>query len=296
MKIKTVLRWLPGGALILAMLACNIPVGNVATPDVNATVAAQVAIAQFAQTAVAATMNASAPIIPTNTNTVPPTETVTPTMTLTPTITLTPTLAGVFMTVSQNTNCRKGPFAFFPAVTTIMAGQTVEVTGRNLDNDTFYVKNPNSPGAFCWLWGQYATLTGNQAGLPVFTPQPTPTPAADFSLSYTKLEKCLPQFAFKFYVKNTGGLIWQSIQILGNDNTLGTAFTHTSNTFKEYTGCVVGTVQEDLTPDEDSYVLNVSPGQLNYDPTGNSISVNVMLCSGQNLAGTCVTKALNFVP
>ncbi|KAF0111383.1 MAG: Uncharacterized protein FD147_990 [Chloroflexi bacterium] len=300
MITNRILKWLPGLIMILSLAACNIPLGKVTAPDLQATVAAEVAIAQSAMTIVAATLNAGAQIIPTNTVAVEPLVTFTPT--LTPTITLSPTPEGVFLTLSKDTNCRKGPLAVFQAVTTVKAGQTVEVVGRNPENDTYYVKNPNSPGSFCWLWGQFATLTGNQVSLPVFTPQPTPTatytptPTANFSVTYNSLTGCGPDFAFKIYVKNTGSTIWQSIRVSGNDSTTGVAFLHTSNTFKEYAGCVVGITQEDLTPGEDSFVVTANPGHLNYNPAGHSISVTVTLCSEQNGAGTCMSKSLNFVP
>ena len=44
------------------------------------------------------------------------------------------------------------------------------------------VNNPDRPGE-CWLWGQYASVSGDTSSLPVRTPPPTPTPLAPGSLS-----------------------------------------------------------------------------------------------------------------
>jgi hypothetical protein len=307
MKVKRILTTLLVFASILTLSACNLPNGGTApgTPDIAGTVAAKVAIEQAAQTMVAQTLSAAAPIVPavpTNTNTVEaPAETFTPS--LTPTITLTPTPEGVFLTVSQDTYCRFGaPYSSFKIITTVKIGQKVEVIARNPENDSYYVRNPYDANSTCWLYGKYATVTGNAAGLivstmnPTPTPTLTPTPAVGFSVNYVSLETCPPQYAFKLFIKNTGPSIWQSISITGSDTVTAFAINHSSNTFKEYSGCSVGVAQGDLTPGESSYVLNVSPGQFNYDPTGHNISITVTLCSLDGGAGTCKSIPLSFTP
>lgn len=293
--------------LVLTLTACNLPSGAplAGTPDIEGTVAAKVALEQIAQTMVAQTLSASNPVEleSTSTNTIqaPPEFTFTPT--LTPTITQTLTPEGVFLTVSQDTYCRfGGPYSSFKVITTVRSGQKVEVISRNPENDSYFVKNPYEAGSTCWLYGKYATLTGNSGALPVSTMHPTPTPTytptptQGFSVSYVGLENCGIQFAFKLFIKNTGSSIWQYISITGIDNDTAFAINHSSNTFKEYTGCVAGTTQADLTPGESSYVLNVSPGQFNYDPTGHNISITVTLCSLDGGAGTCKSIPLSFTP
>lgn len=294
--------------IILSLSACNMPTGGTAagTPDIAGTVAAKVAIEQAAQTMVAQTMAAGAPIVPaaaTSTNTIQAPLEATFTQTLTPTITLTPTLEGVFLTVSQDTYCRFGaPYSSFKILATVKTGQKVEVIARNPENDSYYVKNPYETNTTCWLYGKYATLTGNSGALPVSTMNPTPTPtytptpAIGFTVSYVGLETCAPQYAFKLFIKNTGSSIWQSISITGSDTVTAFAINHSSNTFKEYSGCSIGVTQGDLTPGETSYVLNVSPGQFNYDPTGHNISITVTLCSLDGGAGTCKSIPLSFTP
>lgn len=295
--------------LILTLSACNLPmVGTSAevTPDIAGTVAARVAIEQAAQTMVAQTLsagNSGAPQVSTSTNTIQAPPEATFTATLSPTITLTPTLEGVFLTVSQDTYCRfGGPYSSFKILATVKIGQKVEVIARNPENDSYYVKNPYEANSTCWLYGKYATVTGNAAGLtvatmnPTPTPTNTPTPTVGFSVSYVGLETCAPQYAFKLFIKNTGSSIWQSISITGSDTVTAFVINHSSNTFKEYSGCSIGVTQADLTPGESSYVLNVSPGQFNYDPTGHAISINVTLCTLDGGAGTCKSTPLSFTP
>ncbi|PKN98737.1 MAG: hypothetical protein CVU42_11005 [Chloroflexi bacterium HGW-Chloroflexi-4] len=305
MKAKRILFSALVFTIILTLTACNLPIGAnpAGTPDIAGTVAAKVAIEQAAQTMVAQTLSAAQPAANTSTNTIqaPPEATFTPT--LEPTITLTPTLEGVFLTVSQDTYCRfGGPYSSFKIITTVKIGQKVEVIARNPENDSYYVKNPYEANSTCWLYGKYATVTGNASGLTVATMNPTPTPtytptpAIGFSVNYVSLETCGPQYAFKLFIKNTGSSTWQYISITGSDTVTAFAINHSSNTFKEYAGCVAGVVQADLTPGESSYVLNVSPGQFNYDPTGHNISINVTLCTLDGGAGTCKSVPLSFTP
>lgn len=294
--------------IILTLSACNMPSGvtSAGTPDIDGTVAAKVAIEHAAQTMVAQTLSAENPNagqVNTSTNTIQAPVDATFTPTLSPTITMTPTPEGTFLTVSQDTYCRfGGPYSSFKILATVKIGQKVEVIARNPENDSYFVKNPYETNSTCWLYGKYATLTGNAAGLTVATMNPTPTPTFTptpthgFTVSYVGLESCLPEYAFKLFIKNTGSSIWQSISITGSDTVTAFAINHTSNTFKEFSGCSIGVTQADLTPGESSYVLNVSPGQFNYNPTGNNISITVTLCSLDGLAGTCKSIPLSFTP
>ena len=38
-----------------------------------------------------------------------------------------------------------------------------------------YITNPDKPGEFCYLWGEYAIVAGDTQALPEFTPLPSPT-------------------------------------------------------------------------------------------------------------------------
>jgi hypothetical protein len=260
---------------------------------------------------VAQTLTANAPISPeipnvqpSNTNTVEAPLEMTSTPTLTPTITLTPTPEGVFLVVSNDTYCRfGGPYSSFKILATVKAGETVKVLARNPENDSYFVQNPYDTSSTCWMYGKYATLSGNTDALPISTMHPTPTPtstptpAPGFTVTFNSLINCGPNYAFKLFIKNTGGLTWQSITLAGSDTVTAFAFSQTSNTFKEYTGCSMTLEQNDLTPGEESYVVNDAAGQFfNYDPTGHKISVTVTLCTTDGGAGTCKSIPISFTP
>ena len=302
-------KYLLSGFLILMMTlilaGCNLPTrsNGSTSPDINATVAAEVAVQQAAQTMVAQTMGANAPAVqPSNTitNTVEvPQETATASMT--PTITLTPTPEGVFLTVSADTYCRQGgPYSSFKILGTLKVGDKAQVLARNPENDSYFIQSPYDASK-CWVYGKYATLTGNSTALAVMTMQPTPTPTytptpdKNFSLSYTKLETCGGLFAVKMFVKNNGGLIWQSFQIAGSDTVTGFIVNQTSNFFNEYAGCDIAVSQADLTPGEESYILHVAT-PFNYNPTGHLINLTVTLCTQDNGAGVCLSKPISITP
>ncbi len=100
-----------------------------------------------------------------------------------PTSTLVPTLGVAYVSVTQDTNCRSGPSVAYRLITTIAAGQQVEVLKTFPNSEYVVVQNPNSAGD-CWLWLRYATATDFTAyDLPTATQPPTPT--ATFTPSAT---------------------------------------------------------------------------------------------------------------
>jgi len=94
---------------------------------------------------------------------------------LPPTVTQTPDLTVPLVEVSVPTNCRTGPGKIFNQMSVLNVGKRVEVIGRSSVSNYWIVKNPGGSGT-CWLWGQYATIIGQTANLPVWDTPPTPTP------------------------------------------------------------------------------------------------------------------------
>jgi uncharacterized protein YgiM (DUF1202 family) len=118
----------------------------------------------------------------------PPTATLTlsPTTTETPTVTATFTLSVPMVTVSQNTNCRAGDLKAYDMLGALLVGETAEVIGKNADGDYWVVRLPD--GKVCWLWGTYATVSGDTSKIPVMTPPPTPTPTHTATATATATE------------------------------------------------------------------------------------------------------------
>lgn len=147
-----------------------------------------------------------------------PQETATPEFTPTTGPTSTPSVPQV--TVSQNTNCRVGPGIVYDLIDAVVIGQTAEVVGKNSGVPNYWVVKRLNGSGTCWLWGQYATVSGNTANLPEYpvpptpTPSPTPTftptptlapPAAVNNVSVAKI--CIP-LVFPTY-NYTGTLNWE---------------------------------------------------------------------------------------
>jgi hypothetical protein len=151
MRSKRVL--LAVNALLVAILACNLP-GGQGTPtptgqaDLAATITAQ-ALTLQAPTATAGPATATPTIAPTGTPSVPQ------------------------VSVSSATNCRTGPSTAYDLLYTMQPGQTAEVVGKNTPSGYWIIKYPNGT---CWLWGQYASVSGNTANLTEYPQPATPTP------------------------------------------------------------------------------------------------------------------------
>ncbi|MBW6465739.1 MAG: hypothetical protein K0B06_04480 [Brevefilum sp.] len=95
----------------------------------------------------------------------------------TPSAGVTPTPTGVVLSVSVPTNCRVGPGKAYEIVSVLQPGKTVNVIGRHGTADYWVIENPEGSG-HCWVWGEYAKLTGSTANLPVWDPPATPTPSS----------------------------------------------------------------------------------------------------------------------
>ena len=193
--------------------------------------------------------------------------------------------------------------AAFKSVAIIKSGQVVEVIARNPENTSFYIKNPYEDNSTCWIFVKELAFEGNAEGLDIATLQPTPTPTrtptpnANFSLTYSSLVACGgSNYAFKLYIQNLGATPWQFISITGSDTVTGFAINHTSNVFDQYSGCSTVNPQDMVMGGDDTYAMNVNPGEFNYDPTGHQINLSVKLCTLDNAGGTCVTKPISFTP
>lgn len=276
--------------LLIASLACALP-GATPTPEQNfiGTMVAQTVAAGLTQSAPTVTPIGVGPS-PTITQTFAPTFTPTSTLTPTPIFTSTPLVPKV--SVSVPTNCRVGPGKIYDRVGALLVGETAEVVGRDPTGNYWYIRNPDQPNDFCWLWGEYATVTGNFTALPIFTPPPTPTPSPAFDMYYDGLETCAGWWV-DLELENTGGLTFRSVSVTVKDTVTGTTLSLSSDGFTDLDGCLDSTTRETLNPGSTRVV---SAPAFDYDPTGNKIRATVTLCSNKGLNGTCVTNTITFTP
>lgn len=156
------------GILILAMLACSLPL----TPP-------PLSVEQQAGTAIANTRTAQAgsesEITATPTKALTPVSTAASTSTSAAKPTITPTYSTPMLTVLQQTNCREGPGQEYPVIFTYLEKSRLEIIGRYDPNNFWLVKSLESKSGSCWLWGEYTEVSGSYWVVPTLTPPPTAT-------------------------------------------------------------------------------------------------------------------------
>lgn len=276
------------GALLLAILACNLPLATpVIDPNAAWTAAALTVAAAMNQNATPSPFVLASPF-----PSLPPVDTFTPLPTLSPTSIFTSTPSIPLISVSVNTNCRVGPGKVYDRVGGLLVGETAEVFGKDPSSNYWYIRNPDNSNSFCWLWGEYATLSGNTAFLPIYTPPPTPTPQPDFDVEYANIDSCVGWW-LEFILENTGPVTFESIGIAIRDADTGTALNDSSNGFTDLGGCLSSSIINKLDPGD---MYTVSGPVFIYNPSGHRIKATITLCTAEGLGGTCISKTLNFRP
>jgi len=277
--------------LLIASLACALPGIPAPTQDLNflGTAVMSTIVSGATQTALA-----GAPVelvdTPTSGPTVTPSST--PSATVSPMPLFTSTAVVPLISVTVPTNCRVGPGRVYDRVGALLVGQVAEVVGRNQNGNYWYIRNPNDPNGYCWLWGEYATLTGSFAALPVFTPPPTPTPMPAFAADYDGLESCNGWWT-DILLTNTGGITFESLSMTVRDQATDVVVSMYTDIFDDVDGCSDISTRQRLNPG-DSRV--VSGPIFTYNPTGNKLRATITLCSRDGQNGTCITRTINFTP
>lgn len=153
-------------ALLVAILACNLPAAqNPAQPPAAASTDTPAGVVLESSATPAATETPS----------------------LTPTITLTPTPSVPEVTVTSATNCRTGPGTEYDLLYTLQPGQVAQIIGKYTPLNYWVINFPG--GTMCWLWGQYAVVSGNIAALAEYPVPATPTPTMPAAPSGLKIQK-----------------------------------------------------------------------------------------------------------
>jgi hypothetical protein len=180
----------------------------------------------------------------------------------------------------------------------LLVGEIAQVYGRDPTGEYWYIRNPDSGSGFCWIWGEYATVTGNIALLPVYTPRPrptatfTPTPSPGFKASYSGLDKCVGWWV-ETRLENTGSMPFKSIGITVRDTVTKVVVTKFANSFINKNGCNSVKSVDVLDPGK-TRIVSAPP--FNYDPSGHKLRATITLCSGTGQNGTCLTKTIVFEP
>lgn len=160
--------WLFGLLLVFGLSACNFSSQDAATPTPSSE-----QVLQTAQAIAQATLDAATPTqtsAPPTDTPGPPTETFTPEPTGTPSI---PTAVADY-----NANIRNGPGEEYEIIDFILAEEAGEIVGRYDDTPIgtwWLIRRFGEAGRDGWVWSGAVTLSGNEAGVPVLEPPPTPT-------------------------------------------------------------------------------------------------------------------------
>lgn len=277
--------------LLIVSLACTVSGVPAPTQDINAlgTAIMQTMIVAATQTSAAGFPVA---IVDTPTPGTTFTPSLTPSATLSPTPMFTATSAIPLISVSVATNCRVGPGKVYDRVGALLVGEVAEVVGRNQVGNYWYIRNPRDSNGYCWLWGEYATVTGNLAALPVLTPPPTPTPMPDFEADDDGLETCNGWWV-DIWLDNKGGVAFESISMTVRDTETDVVVSMYTDVFHDIDGCTGTDTRERLNPG-DSHVVSGPP--FSYNPTGHELRATITLCSRDGQNGMCLTESIKFTP
>ncbi len=280
--------------LVIASLACNRPQAAKQVVSGDGTAFVETSVAQTMMAVEGDTAPDQQPSDGDGQDALPASETPEPeTPTNTPTITDTPTPDVARVYASANTNCRTGQGTYFPWLVTIQQGETPEAVGIDTSGDYWYVRRPDVPSQFCWMWGKYATPQGPWQSLPVYTPIPTPTPGFDFQVSYVNVTQCMSNWLVQFQIDNNGSETLESWKSSGTDNSGSLVNSpNQQDEFYFFDHCTLISKQVDLTPGEGSY-FNVV---FNDDSTGHNLTVRIKVCTEDGMAGKCLKKEFDITP
>jgi hypothetical protein len=260
--------------VVLTLSACNLPASD-ATAEVVATQTAK------------STSTEQVEVVPTDT----PTATATETPIREPSATSIPEVPKA--EVLRESNCRVGPGGAYDLVAKYQAGQLLEVVAKDLGGGYWFVKNPDQSEEQCYLLAQNIAISGDTSALPKFTPQPSPTAAPYFKLTFKKFDTCKGEDFALFTVENTGSVAFRSAYIKVTDQKVNKSVEQALNAFDLPNGCILAKNIAPLEPGATGYVQ--SP-PFKWEARGNKLRATIMVCTDKNLKGTCVTQTLDVKP
>jgi len=193
--------------------------------------------------------------------------------------------------VLREANCRVGPSGAYQLVVTYQAGQKLNILARDLGGGFVFAQNPAQPEEQCYILESNVKISGELAGLPQFTPPPSPTAAPDFTVEFWKYGLCKDNYVADFIVINTGSIQFRSAYVKVTDQKKQQSVEQSLNAFDLYEGCIVAKNIAPLLPGGTGYVQSLP---FKWDPRPNKQIAIIMLCTEQGLKGTCVTKTLEF--
>jgi hypothetical protein len=269
--------------LLLTSLACaqSLPVP---TLDPNA------ASTAIVETIVAIQLQGTASALPASDATVTLIPTVSPVPP--PTEAFTPTPEKPSISVSVDTFCRTGPGRDYEKVGILLVGETTEIVGRHATGQYWYVRNPDVGADFCWMSGEYASISGNTLVLLVQTP-PAAAPA-DFEITYLGMGQCSGEFWSDIRLKSISDQVFESMSLTIRDLDTNTFRSTTTNDFTFIDGCGGPQAPADFLIQGGT--VRISSPDFAYNLNSHNMSVAITLCTDSDLRGACVSKSISYIP
>ena len=296
---------------LIINMACLCSTSGLATPTADPNLGSVDSLnTAIVETVAALTLNAptvTASFTPVPTETFTATPTLTPTETASATPEFTATLSVTLITVSVDTNCRSGPGKVYPREGSLLVGEVAEVLGVDPTNQYWYIRNPDAGNAadYCWVWDEYATLTGPTGQLPVYTPPPTPTPTLTlvptntvpppptFNAGYVSLDNCGGQWWVNIKLKNTSAVSFKSVYVSVKDKATSDTQVQLKDEFMNKSGCAEKN-SKDVLGSGDTYIISSPP--FGYDLKAHELKITITLCSETGLKGLCSTRGVGVIP
>lgn len=213
----------------------------------------------------------------------------------TPTITPTYTPDIPMVRVTRNTNCRTGWGSDYDLVHILSVGEEAEIVARSSNPDYVVIEVPGSPGRDCWLWMEYAQVTGSTEGLPeatpppTRTPEPTATPDFNFTASAVGISSCGPGESMFLRITNIGASDIESYYASVTNQDTSETVTNQSNTFGQTPNCITASVPA-IPPGSSAYTA------VNFSApiAGARIVGSVEACTGDGMGGVCRTRPITL--
>jgi hypothetical protein len=264
------------GALILS--ACNLPMSSAnaeSTPQIDASTST-VAVTVEWTTTPTSQATGTFTLTPSETTLPEPSETATPEA---------PKAEAV-----RETNCRIGPAGNYDLVAKYQVGQKLEIVAKDIGAGYWFVRNPEKPEEQCYLLGQNIKINGDISALPKFTPQPSPTAAPYFNVSFKKFDTCKGERFATFVVENIGSIPFRSAYVKVIDQKVNKSVEQALNAFDLMAGCVLA---KNIAPLEHGATGYVSSPPFKWAVNENKLRAAIMLCTEKNLKGICVTQNID---
>lgn len=217
-----------------------------------------------------------------------PTVTATETLLPEPSLTATPEIPGA--EVVRESNCRLGPAGNYDLVAKYQVGQKLEIVAKDLGGAYWFVRNPEKSEEQCYLLMQNIKISGDPSALPKFTPQPSPTAAPYFNVSFKKIDTCKGERFATFVVENIGSIPFRSAYVKVMDQKVNKSVEQALNAFDLMAGCVLA---KNIAPLEHGATGYVTSPNFKWAVNENKLRAAIMLCTEKNLKGICVTQNID---